>query len=106
MVKFDDFKKLEFKIAVVKEVEVHPNADKLYVVTVDIGGEERKLVAGVREHYKPEELKGKKVVVISNLEPATIRGTESNGMILAARDKAGLSVLVSDKDVAVGTKIS
>ena len=106
MVKFDDFKKLELKVAKVKEVELHPNADKLYVVTIDIGGEEKKMVAGVREYYEPEELLGKSVVVITNLEPATIRGVESQGMVLAAKDGKALSVLVPDKDVEIGCAIS
>ena len=106
MVKFDDFKKLELKVAQIKEVELHSNADKLYVLKVDIGGEERQMVAGVREFYKPEELKGRNVVVISNLQPATIRGVESQGMVLAAKDGKGLSVLVPDKEIEIGSPIS
>jgi len=106
MVKFDEFKKLDLRIAQIKEVENHPNADKLYVVKINIGSEERQMVAGVREHYKAEELKGKNVVVITNIEPATIRGVESQGMILAAKDSNGLSVLVPEKDVEIGSTIS
>lgn len=106
MVKFDDFKKLELRIARIKDVELHPNADKLYVLKVDIGGEERQMVAGVREHYKPEELKGRNVVVIINIDPATIRGVESQGMMLAAKDSKGLSILVPDKEIETGSSIS
>lgn len=106
MVKFDEFKKLDLRIAKVIDVEDHPNADKLYVVTIDIGGEKKKVVAGIKEHYKPDEVKGKSVVVITNLEPATIRGVESQGMILAAKDSKGLSVLTPDKETDAGCRIS
>ena len=106
MIKIDEFRKVELKVGRVKEVKEHPNADKLYVVTVDLGSEERQMVAGVKEFYKAEELTGKSVVVAANLEPATIRGVESNGMILASRDSKGLTVLVADKAVDPGSPVS
>ena len=106
MVKFDEFKRLDLRIAKVVGVEEHPNADKLYIVTIDTGGEKKKVVAGIKEHYKPDEVMGKSVAVITNLEPATIRGVESHGMILAAKDSKGLSVLTPDKDIETGSRIT
>ena len=106
MITFEQFKALDIRIAKIKEIEVHPNADKLYVVTVDMGDSEKKLVAGIKEHYAPEELIGKEVVVINNLEPAVIRGVESQGMILATKDGEKLSVLVPEKEVKVGSPVS
>ena len=105
MIPFEDFKKLSMKIARIKEVKDHPNADKLYVVKIDIGGEEREVVAGIKKAYKPEDLKEKLVVVVDNLETATIRGVESKGMILATHDGDKLAVLSPDKDVSPGSTV-
>lgn len=102
MITFEEFKKISLKIAKILEVKEHPNADKLYVIKVDIGGEERELVAGIREAYKPEELKDKLVVVVDNMKPAVIRGIESNGMILAAHDGEKLAVISPDRDLSSG----
>ncbi|VAX35498.1 Methionyl-tRNA synthetase [hydrothermal vent metagenome] len=105
MVTIEDFKKIELIVAQIKEAKKHPNADRLYVLKVDTGKEERQLVAGIRSGYSIEELVGKRVVIIANLEPATIRGEESQGMVLAASDENGISVLTPDKDVALGSSI-
>ena len=105
MINLDDFKKVELKIAKIVDVREHPEADRLYIIDVEIGQEKRQLVAGIREHYKPEDLKGKTVAVVANLEPATIRGVESNGMILAASDGETVSVLTTDKDISSGSAI-
>lgn len=105
MISIEEFKKLELMIAQIKEVREHPNADRLYVITVDTGGEERQLVAGIRSGYTPDELVGRRVVIAANLEPATIRGEESRGMILAVSDENGISVLSPDKDVALGSRV-
>lgn len=101
----DDFSKCDFRIGLVKSVEDHPNADKLYVLKVDIGGEVRTIVSGLKDYYKPDEIVGKKVAVIVNLKPVNLRGVESNGMILAAEDGKGLSLLTLDKDLNEGAKI-
>lgn len=106
MATLEDFKKLDFRVAEILEVNLHPDADRLYVVKVKIGETEKQIVAGIREHYSPEDLKGKKVVVIDNLEPAVLRGVESQGMLLAAKDATGLCVLTLDKPLASGTRIS
>jgi len=106
MISYDDFKKLEMVTAMVLEVEDHSNADRLFVVKVDIGGETRQVVAGIRGHYKKEELIGKEVIVLKNLQTATIRGVESNGMILATKDGDKLAVLIPEKEVKVGSSVS
>lgn len=103
MVTIDEFKKLSLKIAKIKEVIDHPNADKLYLVKVDLGPEERTLVAGIKKGYSKEELIGKSVVIVENLEPAVIRGIESNGMILAAQDGDLLTIISPEKTVQPGS---
>lgn len=104
MVTYEEFKKLEIKVAKIKEVTEHPNADKLYVLKIDVGElQEKQIVAGIRNFYKPEELIGKEIVVINNLEPAVIRGVESQGMLLAASDENGISIVTPHKEVKVGS---
>lgn len=105
-VKFEDFKKLNIRIAKVLKVEDHPNADKLYLVTVSTGEAEKTIIAGIRPYYKKEELEGKSVVIIDNLEPATIRGVVSNGMLLAAKDESSLAVLITERAVKIGSTVS
>ncbi len=105
MVTYEDFKKLELIVALIKEVKEHPNADRLYVLKIDAGNGEKQLVAGIRASYKPDELVGRKVVVINNLEPAVIRGEASNGMILAASGENGPVILLPEKDVPIGAII-
>lgn len=106
MITFEDFKKLELRVAEIKDVKPHPNADKLYVITIDVGDATKDIIAGVKEHYKSEELIGKKIAVVNNLAPIKIRGVESSAMLLAAKDDGNLSILVADKDIAVGSAIS
>lgn len=105
-VTIDDFRKLEFRVAKVLSVDVHPNADKLYVIKVDAGADERQIVSGIRQHYQPGDLVGKSVVVIMNLQPAVIRGVESRGMLLAASGGGDVSVLVPVREVPAGSKVS
>jgi methionine--tRNA ligase beta chain len=107
MINIDEFRKIELKVGVVKSAEAHPNADKLLVLKVDLGSEERQIVAGIRAHYQPEELIGKQVVVVANLETATLRGLESQGMVLAASSDDGrVVILTPEKTVNRGAKIS
>jgi methionyl-tRNA synthetase len=105
MATIEDFKKVQFIIAQVKEVTVHPDADKLFVIKVDTGTEVRQVVAGIRRSYAPEQLIGKRVVLVANLEPAVIRGVESQGMLLAASDETGISVVSPDRDVLLGSTV-
>lgn len=106
MITIDDFRKVELKVATVKSAEPHPNADRLLVLRVDLGGEERQICAGIRNHYAPEDLVGKQIVVVANLETAKLRGLESQGMLLAASDDGRVIVLTPEKPVQPGAKIS
>lgn len=103
MITIEEFKKLNIRIARIKEVIDHPNADRLYIVRVVIGDEERELVAGIKKAYNKEELVGKLVAVVENLEPAVIRGVESRGMILATQDGETMAVLSPDRPVSPGS---
>ena len=105
MITIEEFKKLNLRVARIKEIIDHPNADKLYVVRVMIGEEEREVVAGIKKGYTKEELLGKLVVVVENLEPAVIRGVESKGMILAAQDGEILAVISPDRPVSPGSLV-
>lgn len=105
MVTYEDFKKLELKTAKIIDVKDHPNANKLYILDIDLGSEKKSIVAGIKNFYKPEELKGKNIVVVTNLEPAVIRGVESGAMLLAASCENTLSILTLDRDMPVGISI-
>lgn len=105
MATYEDFKKLEFRVGKIKEVIEHSNADKLYVVTVDLGDRTKQVVSGIRNFYKKEDLIGRLVVVVDNLDPAMLRGVESNGMLLAASDDVGLSIITLDKEVKLGSVV-
>ena len=106
-IKIDDFKKVELRVARIMSAEPVPKADKLYKLELDLGYEHRTIVSGIREYYTPEEMVGKKIIVICNLKPAKLRGVESNGMLLAAESCTddGLALLTVDQDIPVGSKI-
>jgi len=104
-INFKEWQNLDFRVAEVLEVEDHPDADKLYVLKIRIGEDERTIVAGVKKHYTKEELVGKKIVVLANLEPAVLRGVKSEGMLLAASGKDSVVLLSVDKDIESGSKI-
>ncbi|MCK9603709.1 MAG: methionine--tRNA ligase subunit beta [Candidatus Omnitrophica bacterium] len=103
MITIEDFKKLELKVAEIKEVNEHPNADRLYVITVDLGDKTKQVVAGIRGSYAKEDLIGRQVVVVDNLEPALLRGVESQGMILAASDESGIVIVSPEKKLKTGS---
>jgi methionyl-tRNA synthetase len=105
MITIEEFAKLDLRVATVKAVEPHPRADRLLVLKVDLGTEERQLVAGIRTHYAPEELIGKQIVVVANLQPAVLRGVESQGMLLAASDGERVVVLSPEKPIAAGSQV-
>jgi len=105
LVSYEEFKKLDIRVALVEKVEKVPKADKLYKLSINIGNEKKTLVAGLAEHYKVEELTGKKIIVLTNLEPRKLRGILSEGMLLAAVDGENVSVLLPDKDIPPGAKI-
>ena len=102
----DDFKKVELKSAKVTAAERVEGADKLLKLQIEVGAEKRQLVAGIAQHYTPEELIGKTIIIVANLQPAKIRGVESQGMLLAVNDGDTLSLLTSDKNVDSGKPVS
>jgi len=104
-VSFDDFMKMDIRIGKILQAEKHPNADKLLKLQVDLGAEQRQVIAGIAEHYAPADLLGKSISLIVNLKPAKIRGEISQGMILAADDGTTISPLIPLKDVAAGSKV-
>ena len=93
---YDDFAKVELRVAKVLEARPHPNADKLLLLQIDVGDEQKQIVAGIRQHYTPEQLVGKRIVVVNNLAPAMLRGEASNGMLLAATSGEKVIVLTPD----------
>ena len=104
-IKFEDWEKLDLRSGRILEVKDHPNADKLYILKVDIG-EERQIVAGIKKSYSKEELIGKQIIVISNLEPVILRGVESQGMLLAVGEDENSRVLLTlDKEFISGEKV-
>lgn len=107
IIPFEEWQKLDLRIAKIIDVNQHPNADKLYLLDVDLGNEKRQLVAGLKQNYMPEELKGKLCIVFTNLKPATIRGVKSEGMILAAvnSDKSKVVILQPEKEIELGSRI-
>ena len=105
MVTYEDFQKLEIRIAEIETDTPHPNADRLYVLGIKVGDVKKTIVAGIRNHYTEDELKGKKIVIIDNLAPAVIRGVESNGMLLAASNETLLTLVVPDRPIADGAKV-
>jgi methionyl-tRNA synthetase len=105
-VSFEDFQEMDIRIGEVQSVEEHPNADRLYKVKVDVGEAVLQTCAGLRNHYEPEELEGRKVVVLANLEPTELRGETSECMMLAAEDDDGnVSLLQSESEMDVGSLI-
>ena len=106
MISIDEFRKIEIKVATIKHAELHPNADRLMVLKIDLGSEERQLVAGIKGHYAPEDLIGRQIVVVANLEPSKLRGVESQGMLLAATDNDKIVLLNPEKPVSPGAKVS
>ncbi len=101
-----DFKKINLRVARILDVQEIAGADKLWKLTVDVGSERKDLVAGVKAFYPKESLLGRSIIVVDNLAPAMIRGIESKGMLLAAKDGAVLSLLSLDKELAPGSLVS
>lgn len=93
-IQYDDFAKLDLRVATVLQCIPHPNADKLLVLQIDLGTEQRQICAGLRQHYAPEDLVGKQIIVVANLEPRQMRGQVSQGMLLAATDAEAQRVIV------------
>jgi len=111
VISYDDFCKLDMRIATITEVADHPNADRLTVMKIDLGGETRQIIAGIKAFCQAEELLGRQIVVVTNLAPRKMRGLESNGMLLAATVMDGdemkdVVVLGPHKPVPPGSNVS
>ena len=105
MITIEQFKQVELRVATILAAEPHPNADRLVVLQIDLGSERRQLVAGIRAHYEPAALVGRQIVVVANLQPATLRGVESQGMLLAAAGGERTVLLGPDAPVPPGTVV-
>ncbi len=104
-ISIQDFSEIDLRVAEIKAVEEHPDADKLLVLKIDAGDGEKQLVAGIKNHYSAEELVGRKIIVVNNLAPAVLRGVESQGMLLAAKDDDKVVLLAPEKDVKPGSRV-
>ena len=107
MITFDQFLQMDLRVGQVVECKRHPNADKLLVLQVDLGGEKRQLCAGIRGYYEPEQLVGTNVVVVANLAPRQMRGEISQGMLLAAtsENREQIVLLTTAGDIAPGSRV-
>ena len=105
MITFDEFKKMELVVGKILSVESHPDADKLYVMQVDLGTETRQIVAGLKPYYEADQLAGKLAVIVANLAPARLRGKDSNGMLLAAQDGSNVIILSPERPVSPGSRV-
>ncbi len=105
MINIDQFMEIELRTATIVTAERVPETDRLMRLEVDIGDETRQLVAGIAGSYEADELPGMKIVVVANLQPATIRGVESNGMVLAASTDDGPVLVTFAKDMPNGARV-
>ena len=106
MAGIDDVLKLGLKIGTIVSAQDHPNADRLLVLTVDIGEPSpRQIVAGIKKTYQAADLVGRHVVVVSNLKPATLRGVESQGMVLAASDESSVIFITPERPIRPGSPV-
>jgi methionyl-tRNA synthetase len=106
LVDISEFGRLELRVAEVVRAERVKGADRLLKLQISLGEEKRQIVAGIAEFYAPEDITGKKIIVVANLKPTTIRGIESNGMLLAAKKGDRLSIVSLDRDLPPGAKVS
>jgi methionyl-tRNA synthetase len=105
-ISFEEFQKIDLRIATIKEAEKVKKTDKLLKLKIQVGSQTKTIVAGIAQHYDPNELIGKQIVVVNNLQSTTIRGIESQGMLLAARENDQLTLLTTDANIGDGSKIS
>ncbi len=107
VISFEDFAKLDLRVAKVTKVEPHPNADKLYKLQLDDGsGTPRQICAGIRANYQPEELLGQRIVIVANLAPRMLRGEESRGMLLAASNVPKDAAADAQRQVVILTTLT
>ena len=102
---YEDFDKLDLRVATVLAAREHPNANKLMLLQIKVGEVEKQIVAGIRNHYTSEQLIGRQIVVVNNLQEAMLRGEQSQGMLLAASDASGVVLVRPDRDVESGSTV-
>ncbi|MCK5321027.1 methionine--tRNA ligase subunit beta [Candidatus Pacearchaeota archaeon] len=104
-IKFEDFEKMELRVAEIQTIEDIEGADKLYKLEINLGNEVRTICAGIKGFYSHEDLQGKKIIVLTNLKPRRLKGIESQGMLLATsnEDHTKLSLISPDRDIEVGS---
>lgn len=105
MINIEDFKKVELKVAKVVSAERVDGSEKLLKLQVELGSENRQIIAGIGKTYEPETLIGKEIIIVANLEPRSLMGLESQGMILAANDESGPVLIMPEKEVNPGTEL-
>ena len=105
MISFEEFKRLELKVAKVIDAEKIPNSTHLLKLEIDLGNEHRQIVSGIAKSYEPENLIGKEIIVVANLEPKEFMGVQSQGMLLAASGET-LALIIPDREVQPGSQIS
>lgn len=103
-ISIEDVHRLDLRVATIRSAVPVEGADRLLRLEIDLGTEQRTIVSGIAEHYRPEELSGKQIIVVANLKPAKIRGVRSNGMLLAASNEEGLSLLTPDRSIQAGSR--
>lgn len=104
-ISLEEFKRIELKVARILEADEIPGADKLWKLLVDAGSEKKQIVAGIKPVYSKESLIGRSIVLVNNLAPAVIRGVESRGMLLAAKNGPELTLLTLDKELPAGSSV-
>lgn len=105
MITIEEFQKVELRVGTVMAAAPHPKADRLLVLQVRLGDEDRQIVAGIRAHYDPAALVGRQIVVVANLQPATLRGVESQGMLLAASAGDRLALVTPERPIQSGATV-
>jgi methionyl-tRNA synthetase len=105
LIPYDVFAQVDLRVATVLEAREHPNANKLLLLQIQVGEVRKQIVAGIRGHYEPAALVGRQIIIVNNLEPAMLRGEESNGMLLAATDENGVVLLRPDREMTSGSKV-
>ena len=104
-VTYETFAQLDLRVATVLEAREHPNANKLLLLKIQVGDVVKQIVAGIKAHYAPETLIGSQIIIVNNLEPAMLRGEESQGMLLAASDATSVVLLRPEKPISSGAKV-
>jgi len=104
-ISYEDFKRLDLRVAKILEAERVENSEKLIKLQIDLGEEKRQIIAGIGHFYNPEDLINKQIVLVCNLEPKALMGLESQGMLLAASNKDQISLLIPDQEIPAGSVV-